>query len=72
MEELESPAFSAVSTQAADPVMAESQEASPGGQKQNRLLGMAAKTLTTADNVLRSVMKSALYQSSGPPQASHS
>ena len=72
MEELESSSISHMSLQATDPVMTETQETSSDGKKQNRLLGMAAKSLTAAEHKLRYVMKSALYQSTGPLQASHS
>lgn len=48
------------------PMAADNQQA--GRRTQNRLFGMAVSSLTAADDMLRSVMKSALYQTTGHTQ----
>lgn len=50
-----------------NPTAACNQEA--GQKKENTLLGMAVSSLSAADDLLRSVMKSALYQTTGDMQS---
>ena len=67
MEELESSTCFAVCwEEVSNPMAADKQQA--GRKTHNRLLGMAVSSLTAADDMLRSVMKSALYQTTGHTQ----
>ena len=67
MEELDpSNSFAVCLEEVVNPMAASNQEA--GKKKQNTLLGTAVSSLSAADDMLRSVMKSALYQTTGHMQ----
>ena len=67
MEELEpSNCFAVYLEEVVNPMAACNQQA--GKKKQNTLLGMAVSSLSAADDMLRSAMKSALYQTTGHMQ----
>lgn len=70
MEELHpSSSFAVRLEEVMQPVGTDNQQLSAGGKKQNSLLGMAASSLSAADDMLRSIMKSALYQTTGRTQS---
>lgn len=68
MEELDpSSCFAVCLEEVSKPKAADKQQT--GNKKQNRLLGMAVSSWNAADDMLRSVMKSALYQTTGHMQS---
>lgn len=67
MEEMDSSTcFAVYLEEVSNPMAAGNHQA--GRKMQNRLLGLAVSSLTAADDMLRSVMKSALYQTTGYTQ----
>ncbi|KAL3136416.1 hypothetical protein ABBQ38_005674 [Trebouxia sp. C0009 RCD-2024] len=70
MEELHPSSSSAVRLEeVTQPVGLYNQHLPAGGKKQNSLLSMAASSLSAADDMLRSIMKSAFYQTTGRMQS---
>ena len=68
MEELEpTNCFAVCLEEVVNPTAAFHQQA--GKKKQNTLLDMAVSSLNAADDMLRSAMKSALYQTTGHMQS---
>ena len=70
MEELDASSLFAVCLEeVACPVGTDNQQLPAGRKKQNSLLSMAASSLSAVDDMLRSILKSALYQTTGRMQS---